>query len=137
MANNEVTHENVCQNVAVLKNQFQNFNTKMDNIGFKVNHIYENMPEVVRKVNKHHEVFAANQIKIAKIEPIKADVDKLKRRNQKNENGERGQRKYDQKKYKILLWTAIISGLGTILGLIGWLGTMLIKFGEALEQLPK
>jgi len=89
MPNNvTVTPDNVCQHVAVLKNQFANFNTKIDDIGFKVNHVYENMPEVLRKVNKHHEVFPSDQIKIAKIEPMCEEIIELKKINPANDNGD-------------------------------------------------
>ncbi len=91
------------------------------------------MPELLRRVGKHHEVFN-NHVKI---------IDGLKSGNcpahnvVKEDNGERGKRKSDQKRYKYMLWAAIVGASSLILFLIGKLGSMLITFGEILEQLPK
>ena len=85
------------------------------------------MPELLRKVNEHHGF----------VKDLKKEGCPRPKNNPIEDNGERGRRKLDQKKYKFLLWTAIIGAAGTILFLIGKLGSMLITFGEILEQLPK
>ena len=83
------------------------------------------------------------------VTPMREDVREIKTNVQKislqmpeilkhvnNNNGNRNNRKYDKKKYKIIIWASIIGASGAILLLIGKLGSMLITFGEILEQLP-
>ncbi len=85
------------------------------------------MPELLRKVNEHHGF----------VKELKNEGCPRPKNNPIKDNGERGKRKFDQKKYKYMLWTAIVTASGLILFLIGKLGSMLITFGEILEQLPK
>ncbi len=87
------------------------------------------MPELLRRVGKHHDVFPEHVKIIEGLQNGNCPTHK--------DNGSRDKRKLDQKKYKILLWSAIVGSLGTILFLLGWLGSMLITAGEILEKLPK
>ena len=84
------------------------------------------------------------------VKPMKRDVADIKKdvgiisaqvlvflKHINNNNGDRNKRKYDKKKYKIIIWASIIGASATILFIIGKLGSMLITFGQILEQLPK
>ena len=54
-----------------------------------------------------------------------------------NNNGDRNKRKFDQKKYKVLVWSSIFGASATILYFVGKLGSMMITVGEILEAMPK
>jgi hypothetical protein len=82
--------------------------------------------ELLRKVGEHHTFI--NTLKIARCPTIKEASN-----NNRKHNG----RKIDQKKYKIILWSAIVGSLTAILALFGWLGTVLIEAGKILESIPK
>ena len=112
--NNTVTQENVCQHVAVLRTEFKNFNKKMNDVSFKVNHIYDSMPETVRKVNKHHETYAGDQIKIAKIEPIEQRVMVLEKQNPANDNGEERRKGT----WRRMVWWKKLSIIGAIIAVL-------------------
>ena len=88
MANNEVTPANVCQNVAVLRSEFKGFSEKQDDLIFKVDRVLDEFPETRRKANKHHETYADDQVKIAKIDPICEEIIELKKNNPANDKGE-------------------------------------------------
>ena len=87
MANNTVTPENVCQNVAVLNEKFEGFAEKQDNLIFKVDRVLEETVPAVRRANKHHETYATDQLEIAKIEPMEKKVEELEKKHPGNDKG--------------------------------------------------
>ena len=89
MPNNiTVTPENVCQHVAVMRTNLESYGKKIDSVDFKVDKILDSWDITVRRANKHHEVFYADQLKIAKIDPIERDLNELKKHHPINDNGE-------------------------------------------------
>ena len=84
------------------------------------------MSELLKRTNEHHDF-----IKVLKVEGCPRP--KVIPDNNRKHNG----RKLDQKKYKILVWSVIVSASGIILALLGWLGSVLIAAGQILESVPK
>ena len=88
MANNEVTPDNVCQNVAVLRSNHKVFVEKLDKVDFKVDKILDSWDKTVRIATEHHKTFREDQIKIAKIDPMCEEIIELKKNNPTNDKGE-------------------------------------------------
>jgi len=83
-----VTPGNVCQHVAVMKNELKSSYEKIDKIDFKVDKILDSWDITVRRVDKHHETYYVDQLKIAKIDPIEKELHELKKQHPASDNGD-------------------------------------------------
>jgi predicted patatin/cPLA2 family phospholipase len=75
------------ERIATMEANFANMKDNLHDINFKVTQIYEQLPEIVRKVNKHHETYANDQIQIAKIEPMNVRLVEMEKQHPANDKG--------------------------------------------------
>ena len=83
------------------------FLTIVEPMALKVDQIYDQMPEMVRKVKKHHETYD-DHCKFINSAEKKLELEKEERKAMIS-------RKTDKKRYKIALASIILTGLGILL----------------------
>ena len=91
------------ERLAVIETKFHDI---VEPMAFKVDHIYDNMPEIVRKVDQHHKIFK-HHCKFIDEEVAKQTAEEKRRHEMKS-------RKTDSKKFKISVVSVIIALLALL-----------------------